>query len=99
MFCFLRLCFGTLIRLLRSRRSLLLDNLTLRQQLVVLKRRHPRAKLDLSDKLKAWIRKKILDYIHANDGKGKVVYGIEALSGFGKRAALNSGRFLRSCQL
>ena len=51
MFCFLRLCFGTLVRLLRSRHSLLLENLALRQQLAVLKRRHPRPKLNLSDKL------------------------------------------------
>jgi len=51
MFRFLRLCFGTVARLFRSRYSLLLENLTLRQQLVVLKRRHPRPKLDLSDKL------------------------------------------------
>ena len=46
-----RLSLGTLVRFLRSHRSLLLENLALRQQLVVLKRRHPRPKLDLSDKL------------------------------------------------
>src|SRR5262249_35898582 len=51
MFRFLTLCFGTLVRLFRSRHSLLLENLALRQQLVVLKRRHPRPKLDLFDKL------------------------------------------------
>ena len=51
MFCFLRLWFGTLVRLFRSRHGLLLENLALRQQLVVLKRRHPRPKLDLFDKL------------------------------------------------
>jgi|SRR6516225_10143920 len=51
MFRFLTLCFGTLARLFRSRHSLLLENLALRQQLVVLKRRHPRPKLDLFDKL------------------------------------------------
>ena len=51
MFCFLSLCFETLVCLLRSRHSLLLENLALRQQLVVLKRRQPRPKLDLSDKL------------------------------------------------
>src|SRR5262252_976953 len=51
MFCFLGLCFGTLVRLFCSQHSLLLENLALRQQLVVLKRRHPRAKLDLFDKL------------------------------------------------
>ena len=43
--------------------------------------------------------KKGLDYIHAKDGNRKVVYGIEALSGFGKRTAINPGRFLRSSQL
>src|SRR5260370_1313456 len=48
---FVGLCFGMLVRLLRVRRSLLLENLALRQQLVVLKRRHPRPRLDLVDKL------------------------------------------------
>jgi hypothetical protein len=42
---------GALIRLFRSRRNLVLENLTLRQQLAVLKRRHPRPRLDLLDKL------------------------------------------------
>src|SRR6266436_3965551 len=51
MFCFIGLCLGTLVRLLRARRSLLLENLALRQQLAVLKRRHPRPRLDLLDKL------------------------------------------------
>jgi putative transposase len=51
MFRFIGLCFGTLVRLLRARRGLLLENLVLRQQLGVLKRRHPRPKLDLLDKL------------------------------------------------
>jgi putative transposase len=51
MFRFIGLCFGTLIRLLRARRSLLLENLALRQQLAVLKRRHSRPRLDLLDKL------------------------------------------------
>jgi len=51
MFRFLKLCFGTLVRLFRSRYSLLLENLALGQQLVVLKRRHPHPKLDLFDKL------------------------------------------------
>src|ERR1700738_4761516 len=51
MFRFIGLCFGTLVRLLRARRSLLLENLGLRQQLAVLKRRHPRPRLDLLDKL------------------------------------------------
>ena len=51
MFRFLGLSFGTLVRLFRSHRSLLLENLALRQQLVVLKRRHPRPRLDLFDRL------------------------------------------------
>src|SRR5215469_7389933 len=48
---FLGLCFGTFLRLFRSHPSLLLENLALRQQLVVLKRHHPRPKLYLFDKL------------------------------------------------
>ena len=51
MFRFIGLCLKTLVRLLRARRSLLLENLALRQQLAVLKRRHPRPRLDLLDKL------------------------------------------------
>ena len=54
MFRFIGLCLGTLLRLLRARRSLLLENLALRQQLAVLKRRHPRPRLDLLDKL-LWV--------------------------------------------
>src|SRR5277367_1659551 len=42
MFRFVGLCFGMLVRFFRGRRSLLLENLALRQQLVALKRRHPR---------------------------------------------------------
>src|SRR5271168_62128 len=51
MFCFVRLSFGMLVRLFRGRQSLLLENLALRQQLVMLKRRHPRPSLGLLDKL------------------------------------------------
>src|SRR6266478_5667810 len=51
MFGFIGLCLGTLLRLLRARRSLLLENLALRQQLAVLKRREPRPRLDLLDRL------------------------------------------------
>src|SRR5258707_1660206 len=51
MFGFVGLFFGVLVRLFRRRRSLLLENLVLRQQLVALKRRHPRPSLDLFDKL------------------------------------------------
>src|ERR1700694_5406529 len=47
----LGLCFGTLARLFRSRRSLLLENLALRQQLVVLKQRHPRPRIGSFDRL------------------------------------------------
>jgi putative transposase len=39
-----------LVRLLRARSSLLLENLALRQQLAVLKRRQPRPRLDLLDR-------------------------------------------------
>jgi len=45
---------ASFIRLFRSRRSLLLENLALRQQLVVLKRRHPRPRLTGFDRL-FWI--------------------------------------------
>jgi hypothetical protein len=48
---FVRLGFGMLVRLFRRRQSLLLENLALRQQLVMLKRRHPRPSLGLLDKL------------------------------------------------
>jgi len=50
-FRFIVLCLGTLVRLLWARRSLLLDNLALRQQLAVLKRRHPRPRIGLLAKL------------------------------------------------
>src|SRR4029077_3353877 len=46
-----RLCFGMLVRLFFRRQSLLLENLALRQLLVMLKRRHPRPSLGLLDKL------------------------------------------------
>ena len=42
---------GVLVRLFRGRGKLVLENLALRQQLTVLKRRHPRPRLDLFDKL------------------------------------------------
>src|ERR1700680_5251987 len=51
MFRFVGLCFGVLVRVFRGRQSLLLENLALRQQLVALKRRHPRPSLGLFDKL------------------------------------------------
>src|SRR2546430_16667876 len=51
MFHFVGLRFGMLDRLFGGRRSLLLENVALRQQLAVLKRRHPRPSLGLFDKL------------------------------------------------
>src|SRR5271157_3197713 len=51
MFRFIVLSLGTLVRLLRARRSLLLENLALRQQLAVLKRRHPKPRIARLDKL------------------------------------------------
>ncbi len=50
MFRFIGLYLGTLVRLLRTRRSLLLENLALRQLLAVLKRGPPRPRLALLDK-------------------------------------------------
>src|ERR1700693_1271774 len=47
----IRLLVGAILRLFRTRRSLLLENLALRQQLAVLKRKHPRPKLAAFDKL------------------------------------------------
>jgi hypothetical protein len=54
MFRFFRLWFGLLARCFRSHRTLLLENLALRQQLTVLKRRHPKPKLSPLDKL-SWV--------------------------------------------
>jgi len=51
MFRFVRLFTGTMVRLFRSQRRLLLENLALRQQLSVLKRRHPRPSLGSFDRL------------------------------------------------
>jgi len=51
MFAIIRLCLGTISRLFRSRRTLLLENLALRQQLVVFKRRCPRPRLGSLEKL------------------------------------------------
>jgi putative transposase len=51
MFSLLLLWIGALIRPFRSRGNLVLENLVLRQQLAVLKRRHPRPSLGLFDKL------------------------------------------------
>jgi putative transposase len=51
MYSLFLLWFGVLVRLFRGRGKLVLENLALRQQLNVLKRRHPRPRLDLFDKL------------------------------------------------
>jgi hypothetical protein len=42
---------GAVVRFFRARRTLLLENLALRQQLATLKRKHPRPKLAAFDKL------------------------------------------------
>jgi hypothetical protein len=47
----IRLFVGAILRLLRTRRRLLLENLALRQQLAVLKRKHARPRLAALDKL------------------------------------------------
>lgn len=46
-----RLWLGLLVRFFRSRHNLLIENLALRQQLVVLKRKHPRPKLLADDRI------------------------------------------------
>ena len=46
-----RIWFGAALRFFRTRQHLMLENLALRQQLVVLKRRHPKPRLGLLDKL------------------------------------------------
>ena len=51
MFDFFRFCLGSFSRCFHSRQNILLENLALRQQLAVLKRRHPRPKLSPLDKL------------------------------------------------
>lgn len=54
MLCLLRLLFALLVRSVRSRRHLLLENLALRQQLAVLARRRPQPRFSAPDKL-FWI--------------------------------------------
>jgi putative transposase len=49
-----RLLFSALLCLFRARRSLLLENLALRQQLAVLKRKHPRPRLEIFDRV-CWV--------------------------------------------
>src|ERR1017187_5044303 len=47
----LRLLFVSFVRSFCSRRDLLLENLSLRQQLAVLKQRHPRPRFSTTDRL------------------------------------------------
>ena len=54
MFHYVGLWFGLLTRSLHSQRSLLLENLALRQQLAVLKRKHPRPRMGAVDKI-SWV--------------------------------------------
>jgi hypothetical protein len=56
---FVRLCFGMLVRLFFTRQSLLLENLALRQKLVMLKRRHPHPSLGLLDELFGVIARRV----------------------------------------
>jgi hypothetical protein len=51
---FARLCSGMLVRLFCAGRSILFENLALRQQVAVLNRRHPRRSPGLFDRL-FWI--------------------------------------------
>ena len=51
MFDLFRLWFGAVLCIFRHHRSLMLENLALRQQLVILKRAHPRPRLGPLDKL------------------------------------------------
>jgi putative transposase len=51
MFELFRLWFGAVLRIFHARRSLMLENLALRQQLAVLKRMHPKPRLAPFDKL------------------------------------------------
>ena len=51
MFDLIRACFGAALGFFRTRQNLMLENLALRQQLVVLKRKHPKPRLGLLDKL------------------------------------------------
>src|SRR5215469_1091864 len=74
MFRFLCFRLGAIFRLFRSRQDLLLENLALRQQLSVLKRRNRRPKLATLDKLfwpgpplLVWLEK-IAAYSHSENG-------------------------------
>jgi putative transposase len=58
MFSILQLWMGALIRLFRSRQSLLIENLALRQQLAVFKRQRRRPRLTGTDKL-FWVHHRL----------------------------------------
>ena len=66
MLCLLSSLVVFLIRIFGSRRDLLLENLALRQQLVVMKRRYPRPQVSASDKL-FWVilRRLWPEWMHA----------------------------------
>ena len=66
MLCLLRFLVVFLIRIFRSRRDLLLENLALRQQLVIMKQRYPRPQVSTSDKL-FWVilRRLWPEWMHA----------------------------------
>ena len=66
MFCLLSSLVVFLIRIFGSRRDLLLENLALRQQLVVMKQRYPRPQVSTSDKL-FWVilRRLWPEWMHA----------------------------------
>ena len=51
MLSLLRFVFVLIVRFFRSRRELLMENLALRQQLAVLKRRRPQPRLAATDRL------------------------------------------------
>jgi putative transposase len=51
MFLLIRVIFATILRLFSARRDLVLENLVLRQQLTVFKRKHPRPRMVVVDKL------------------------------------------------
>ena len=54
MFDWVSLWFGAIFRVFRTHHDLMVENLALRQQLAVLKRKHPRPKIEPFDKL-FWI--------------------------------------------
>src|ERR1700751_969001 len=77
MYPFFRLWFGLLARCFRPRHTLLLENLALRQQLTVLKRKHRRPKVSRLDKL-FWVlahQRRIAINLH--EGKLSVMSDLE----------------------